>query len=267
MKERGSALVSVILVLLLLTIVGVGTAYFTSMEDRLSGNTRITKAGFYAAEVGLRRGEALLSEVINLDTAVCGPQSTLSQLLAARTPPVLKVPGGGYDAQVLDLSTLPALAVACLGVDARAYTNASIPPPASVSVVDQVSYSLYLRNNVDDPQGTDTVDTDNIVNLVSVGTVQLAAGVVVTKIVEEQLLLTSGGGAIGGQKDVNAGGTNTVYAVGATAASGFVVTDKGAFVGQSGVGKNEATLVKVDIPKPSLPGKPNFRLVWWKEQR
>jgi hypothetical protein len=62
-------------------------------------------------------------------------------------------------------------------------------------------------------------------------------------------------------------GTTTVYAAGAGAASGFVVTDKGAFVGQSGVGKNEATLIKVDIPKPSLPGQPNFRPVWWKEQR
>jgi hypothetical protein len=209
MRARGSALVSVILVLLVLTIVGVGIAYFTSMEDRLSGNTRITKAGFYAADAGLRRGEALLSEVINLDSKVCGAQTTLSQLLAARTPPVLKVPGGGYDAQVLDLSTLPALAVACLGVDARPYTNVSIPQPSPL-VVDRVTYSLYLRNNVDDAQGTDTLDTDSILNLVSVGTVQLAAGVVVTKIVEEQLLMTIGGGSTGAQKDVNAGGTNTI---------------------------------------------------------
>ena len=58
---RGSALVSVILVLLVLTIVGVGIAYFTSMEDRLSGNTRIAKAAFYAADAGLRRAELALS--------------------------------------------------------------------------------------------------------------------------------------------------------------------------------------------------------------
>ena len=129
---------------------------------------------------------------------------------AARTPPILKVPGGGYDAQVFDLSTLPAPTVACLVADARAYANVSIPPPAGVSVVDRVTYSLYLRNNVDDQLGTDTVDTDSIVNLVSVGTVQLAAGVIVTKIVEEQLLLTSGGSSTGAQKNVNAGGTNTI---------------------------------------------------------
>ena len=59
----------------------------------------------------------------------------------------------------------------------------------------------------------------------------------------------------------------TVYAASPGAASGFVVTKDAAFVGQSGVGKNEATLVKVDIPKPSLPGAPNFRPTWWKEQR
>ena len=59
----------------------------------------------------------------------------------------------------------------------------------------------------------------------------------------------------------------TVYAAGAGAASGFVVTESGAFVGQSGVGKAEATLVQVNIPKPSLPGAPNFRPVWWKEQK
>ena len=210
MKDRGSALVSVILVLLVLTIVGVGIAYFTSMEDRLSGNTRITKAGFYAADAGLRRGEALLGEVINLDPPTCGAQS-LSALLAARTlGSNLKVPGGGYDALSLDLSTLPANTVACLGGDAKAYTNILIPPPAGVSVVDKVSYSLYLRNNVDDPQGTDVADTDGILNLISVGTVRLAAGVIVTKIIEEQLLLTTGGPSTGAQKDVNAGGTNTI---------------------------------------------------------
>jgi hypothetical protein len=45
------------------------------------------------------------------------------------------------------------------------------------------------------------------------------------------------------------------------------VTKDAAFVGQSGVGKATATLVEVNIPKPSLPGQPNFRPLWWKEQR
>ncbi|HEX7616818.1 MAG TPA: PilX N-terminal domain-containing pilus assembly protein, partial [Thermoanaerobaculia bacterium] len=206
-QRRGSALVSVILVLLVLTIVGVGIAYFTSMEDRLSGNTRIAKAGFYAADAGLRRGEALLRKVVNMPTACVPP--TLSGLLAARSGAPLRVPGGGYDALVLDFSTFDATAL-CLGTDAQSYASVLIPAPAAVSVVDRVTYSLYLRNNVDDAEGTDVADKDNIVNLVSVGTVQLAAGVIVTKIVEEQILLTTGGGSTGAQKDVNAGGTNTI---------------------------------------------------------
>jgi hypothetical protein len=221
MRARGSALVSVILVLLVLTIVGVGIAYFTSMEDRLSGNTRIAKAGFYAADAGLRRGEALLNKVINmpLDPCVLLPArqawlaAPLSQVLAARTPPTLlapalKVPGGGYDALVLDFSAFDNTA-GCLNGDGKAYANVPIPPPTGVTVVDRVTYSLYLRNNVDDAQGTATADTDNIVNLVSVGTVQLATGLSVTKIVEEQLLLSIGGGTVGGQDNQNQGGTNT----------------------------------------------------------
>jgi hypothetical protein len=209
MKQRGSALVSVILVLLVLTIVGVGIAYFTSMEDRLSGNTRIAKAGFYAADAGLRRGEALLNEVVNLPVPCVPPN--LSQILAARSAAVLKVPGGGYDAHGLDLSTLPVVTVACLGADARAYLDVPIPPPAGVSVVDRVTYSLYLRNNVDDLNGSsDIVDLDKIVNLVSVGTANLATGALVTKIIEEQLLLSRCGGSTGGQKDVNKGGTNAI---------------------------------------------------------
>jgi PilX N-terminal len=207
MQPRGSALVSVILVLLVLTIVGVGIAYFTSMEDRLSGNTRIAKAGFYAADAGLRRGEALLNKVINLNPTVCGTVS-LSQLLVARSGSDPKVPGGGYPAQVLDLSTFNSTP-GCLGTDAKAYASVSIPPPTAVSVVDRVTYSLYLRNNVDDASGTETLDTDNIVNLISIGTVQLATGVLVTKIVEEQLNLATPGAMVNTQKGVNPAGTGS----------------------------------------------------------
>jgi hypothetical protein len=207
MQRRGSALVSVILVLLVLTIVGVGIAYFTSMEDRLSGNTRIAKAGFYAADAGLRRGEAVLNKLVNLSPSVCG-SVTVTQLLAARTGSDPMVPGGGYAALGLDLSTFNASA-SCLGTDAQAYANVSIPSPAGVSVADRVTYSLYLRNNVDDGPGTETLDTDSIVNLISIGTVKLATGVVVTKIVEEQLNLGVSGAMASTQKGVNPAGTGS----------------------------------------------------------
>jgi hypothetical protein len=207
MQRRGSALVSVILVLLVLTIVGVGIAYFTSMEDRLSGNTRIAKAGFYAADAGLRRGEAVLNKLVNLSPSICG-SVTVTQLLAARTGSDPMVPGGGYPALGLDLSTFNASS-SCLGTDAQAYANVSIPSPTGVSVADRVTYSLYIRNNVDDGPGTETLDTDSIVNLISIGTVKLATGVVVTKIVEEQLNLGVSGAMASTQKGVNPAGTGS----------------------------------------------------------
>jgi hypothetical protein len=66
--------------------------------------------------------------------------------------------------------------------------------------------------------------------------------------------------------DATVGGT-TVIDAGAGAASGFVVTQAGAFVGQSGVGAASSTLISVAIPTPSLPGAPNFVPLWWKQQK
>jgi hypothetical protein len=208
MKDRGSALVSVILVLLVLTIVGVGIAYFTSMEDRLSGNTRITKAGFYAADSGLRRAEVVLSGLSDL-SGVCAPVS-LNDILGTGSTPSLTVPGGGYTAIPLDITGLSTAAcLAPLGITRQKFTNVPVPVDAGTPVVDRATYSLYVRNNVDDASGSATVDNDGIINVVSVGTVTLTAGTTLTRILEEQLLLTTGGAFGSSQKNLNAGGTGT----------------------------------------------------------
>jgi hypothetical protein len=74
-------------------------------------------------------------------------------------------------------------------------------------------------------------------------------------------------GPSGSPAGFTASQATTVYAASPGASSGFVVTDTGAFVGQSGVGKKTAKLVKVDIP-PLLPaGGAHFVNVWWKEQK
>ncbi len=209
MKERGSALVSVILVLLVLTIVGVGIAYFTSMEDRLSGNTRIAKAAFYAADAGLRRAELALSNSAGL-ISTCTP-ITLTQILSVvpvAPGTVLSVPGGGNPAVPLDLTTFNQ--AGCLAAtDQIQYLNIPIPVLAATPVVDRATYSIYVRNNIDDPSGSPTTDADGIANLVSVGTVQLVAGTSVTRILEEQVILTVGGSFGSSQKNLNAGGTGT----------------------------------------------------------
>jgi hypothetical protein len=208
MKERGSALVSVILVLLVLTIVGVGIAYFTSMEDRLSGNTRITKAGFYAADAGLRRAEVVLSGLSDL-SGTCAPVS-LTNLLQTGSTPALTVPGGGYVAIPLDLTGLSTPAcLTPLGIAQQKFYSVPVPVVAGTPVVDRATYSLFVRNNVDDASGDATVDNDGLINVVSVGTVTLTAGTTLTRILEEQLLLTTGGAFGSSQKNLNAGGTGT----------------------------------------------------------
>lgn len=211
MRERGSALVSVILVLLVLTIVGVGIAYFTSMEDRLSGNTRIAKAAFYAADAGLRRAELALSDTSGFVSS-CAP-ITLTQILSTGATPTLNVPGGGNVAIPLDLRTFvqtdsggnPCLPL----IDQIKYLDIPLPVVVGTPVVDRATYSLYVRNNLDDSAGTPTTDVDSIVNIVSVGTVQLVGGNFVTRILEEQVVLSIGGSFGSSQKNLNAGGTGT----------------------------------------------------------
>ena len=211
MKERGSALVSVILVLLVLTIVGVGIAYFTSMEDRLSGNTRIAKAAFYAADAGLRRAELALTNTAGIKNT-CAP-ITLTQILSTGSTPVLSVPGGGYTAIPLNLTTFTGVDSGgnpCLALtDQIQYLNIPIPVVAATPVVDRATYSIYVRNNLDDPSGSPTSDSDGIANIVSVGTIQLVAGQSITRILEEQVVLTVGGSFGSSQKNLNAGGTGT----------------------------------------------------------
>jgi hypothetical protein len=203
-RDRGSALVSVILVLLVLTIVGVGIAYFTSMEDRLSGNTRIAKAAFYAADAGLRRAELALSDTAGL-TSTCAP-ITLTQILSTGAAPAINVPGGGYAAIPLDLTSFNQ--AGCLAAaDQISYLNIPVPVLGGTPVVDRATYSIYVRNNLDDATGTATTDQDSMINIVSVGTVQLAVGTTITRILEEQILLSIGGSFGSSQKDLNAGGT------------------------------------------------------------
>ncbi len=81
--ERGGALIIVLLVVLVLTIVGIGVAYFTQLEDQSSGNIRLTKTAFYAGETGLRTGEVELTQANATGTAA----SDLLRTAGARRSP------------------------------------------------------------------------------------------------------------------------------------------------------------------------------------
>ena len=84
----------------------------------------------------------------------------------------------------------------------------AVKVPAGVGVFDRGTYSLYVRNNPEDPAGP-TNDTDTIILLISVGQVRGAGGRVYTKILEEQLLTGSFGAPAFSQYLSNAGGTSS----------------------------------------------------------
>lgn len=189
-SEKGSALITIILVVLVLTMVGIAGVLYMTMEDKLSGNDKITQAALYAAENGLRVGEKVI-----YDAALTNSSAVINTLLNPTAPPCpnLSPPGGGYAAVPLVIGT-------------TTYYQVSIPLPPGVPGIAQ--YSIYVRNNEDDPApGSATVDNDKKINMVVVSTVTAPSGRGITKILEEQMF-TGGAGGMGGlQKGVNAGGT------------------------------------------------------------
>jgi type IV pilus assembly protein PilX len=58
--QRGAALVTSLLLLLVLTIIGVTAMQMTRMQERMSGNARDLNLAFQGAEAAVRDGEALI---------------------------------------------------------------------------------------------------------------------------------------------------------------------------------------------------------------
>jgi Tfp pilus assembly protein PilX len=186
---RGSALISVLLVVLVLTVVGLGVAYFMQVEDKLSGNARTMKTSFYAAEAGLKAGESW----INAGFQQAGNYLYLGQLVNSSNSAPYNPPGGGQPAYLLVISnvTSPSAAPSFLNL------------PVSSADASQGSFTLYVRH---DPYS----DAATTVNLISVG--QGPGNY--QRVLEEQLTIpnlttsaqpTQGGGTPGGAGSIGAG--------------------------------------------------------------
>lgn len=66
-RQRGVVLIVALILLLVLTMIGVGVTQSTSLEERMAGNTRDKDLAFQAAEAGLRGGEDGLLQAIYTD--------------------------------------------------------------------------------------------------------------------------------------------------------------------------------------------------------
>lgn len=199
-NSRGGALLIALLVVLVLTVVGLGVAYFTQLEDQTSGNIRLSKTAFYAAEAGLREGESALTQADATGSSIT--------FLLSTTGPTYPLPGGGDPGIPLE-------------IDGNGYDRIVLRAAAGTS--DVSTYSLYIRNNAEDPGDPaipDPDDTDRIVNLISVGQVWTTNGVggnglpipgrlLATKILEEQIRLGRPGESVAPQEGVNESSTGT----------------------------------------------------------
>jgi hypothetical protein len=194
--RRGSALVAVLLVILVLTVVGLGVAYFAQVEDSLTGNARTLRAAFFVAETGLRKGELVLQNVVNDKVDV----TTLLTCGACATPP-LPPTGFGWPWSAVILNYIDPEDLAF-----KEFSNVVVPLPGNV--VDRGTYSIYIRNNSEDEGGA-AVDKDKMVVLVSVGQIRGLGGRFYTKILEEEIATGTLGGEGCTQVGCNPGSTNS----------------------------------------------------------
>ncbi|MRR12348.1 hypothetical protein EG835_07770 [bacterium] len=197
-RRRGGALIMALLVVLVLTIVGLAVAYFTQLEDQSSGNIRLSKTAFYAAETGLRTGERALT------TANAGGifASDLLSYAGTVANPRVPLPGGGFEGVPLVVNNVP-------------YRRVILPSAPGTS--DVAVFSLYVRNNIED-RGNAVVpptDDDDILNLIAIGQVFTSVAAVAngnpiaTKILEEQIVLATPGTEENAQEGQDQAGTGT----------------------------------------------------------
>ncbi len=210
-RQRGAAIITVVLILLVLTVLGITAAMLMTQEDRGSARQDHVRAALYVAESGLREGERMLGTLRGeritqaLTLGSSAPQNWRTNPADAVVHPVWASPAT-WD--VDHLGTYARLIYDPDGAEA-ANQEVALALDAASGPALRAFYSLYLRNNPEDVSGTVTEDDDSVVRLVSVGWVANADGrVLAVKILEEEFDLAAEFAARGTQEGQNQGGTN-----------------------------------------------------------
>ncbi len=193
MREKGAALITVIMVLLILTVLGLAMSLLMTQEDRASGRQDVQKLALYAAEAALRRGEQVLAAT--QPTAVSGLLALPStQAQAWQETPTLPQQPDGTNLSSWDRDHLGTY----LREGAVELANQELPLAPLVAGGKRAFYSVYIRDNPtetnENPQNP-LVNRDNRVWLVAVGWVANAGDpnlsvnqrrVVAVRILEEE---------------------------------------------------------------------------------
>jgi len=177
--ERGIALITVILLLLVLTVLGIAASVMMTQEDRTSSRQDLQRAALYAAEAGLRRGEAnLLALSTDNINSMLGHIPLASQVWTGDPTSASNVPtqpttlGDPRSWTVDHLGTYMLAVDSSGGLIANELVNQLVAYSGGGGAAGpntEAFYTLYIRNNPDDVGVTVTNDTDLRVRLISVG--------------------------------------------------------------------------------------------------
>jgi hypothetical protein len=183
--QRGVALVTVILILLVLTVLGIAATVMMTQEDRMSSRQELQKEAFYAAEAGLRRGESVLRGVSFLSLGDLLRHAAVASS-PVTTPPVPQQPVA-HQISTWDLAHLGTYLVT--GGAELAGVEVPVSLGGGTGVGRRAFFSVYVRNNPEDVGGP-TSDSDRRIRLLTVGWVAAGDGrPLAMKVLEEEFNL------------------------------------------------------------------------------
>ena len=206
-NQRGIAIITVVLVLLLLTVLGLTASMMMTQEDTTSSRMDMQRAALYVAEAGLRHGESVLANIPYSNTSMTTMlnRATTTETVAAQ-PKLPQLPTNRNDYGLTKLGTY--LTTAPTGgteLSNRPLIAASGVTPASGGR--QSFYSLYIRNNPEDT--SPTVNSDPRLRLISVGWISQDGRPIAVKILEEEFNYSGVTQSPSAQKQTNQGGTGS----------------------------------------------------------
>jgi len=212
-NQRGIAIITVVLVLLLLTVLGLTASMMMTQEDTTSSRMDLQRAAMYVAEAGLRRGERVLGNYQYSNLTLTQFLSYTSTTETAATQPKVPVhPANKRDYGTTKLGTY----LTTVPGGGTELSNQPLITPVTNATPSmagrQAFYSLYLRNNPEDWDRltpSPTQNQDSKIRLISVGWIAIDGRPLAVKILEEEFNWTGVNQNPSAQKQTNQGGTGS----------------------------------------------------------
>jgi hypothetical protein len=121
-RERGIALITVMLILVVVSAIVVGMSWMVMTDQRLGGNNKDRQAAFYGAEAGMEKLTADVGNIFATKGAITGGDLTTAPITVAPT-----IPGIQYQ-NALGISTYQVTCTGCPGLPPQSQNGTILPP-------------------------------------------------------------------------------------------------------------------------------------------